>query len=193
MNFFRCSPHEPDDYGLRSLWRNISLSSQKSDCSSTISKEDLGFTESVLRTFTSPAYAYMESPFNNSVVSPLSDSYQLPDEYLHGLCRTKGLPKIEFQKFPTDLVSLKLYFHTNLSKAFVSFSSCSFYFILPQEIILNYLLQTNFMNAVGGSTAPLAIGLPVSPTSTPTCAQAPMKRASTSILTPLLGAGKPRQ
>ena len=104
MNFFRCSPHEPDDYGLRSLWRNISLSSQKSDCSSTISKEDLGFTESVLRTFTSPAYAYMESPFNNSVVSPLSDSYQLPDEYLHGLCRTKGLPKIEFQKFPTDLV-----------------------------------------------------------------------------------------
>ena len=105
MNFFRCSPHEPDNYGFRSLWRNISLSSQKSDCSSTISKEDLGFTESVLRTFTSPAYAYMESPFNNSVVSPLSDSYQLPDEYLHGLCRTKGLPKIELQKFPTDLVS----------------------------------------------------------------------------------------
>ena len=101
-----CSPNEPDDYGLRSLWRNISMSSQKSDCSSTISKEDLGFTESVLRTFTSPAYAYMESPFSNAVVSPLSDSFQLPDEYLHGLCRTKSLPKIEFQKFPTDLVSL---------------------------------------------------------------------------------------
>ena len=32
----------------------------------------------------------MESPINNSVVSPPSDSYQLPDEYLHGLCRTKG-------------------------------------------------------------------------------------------------------
>ena len=94
------------------------MSSQKSDCSSTISKEDLGFTESVLRTFTSPAYAYMESPFSNAVVSPLSDSFQLPDEYLHGLCRTKSLPKIEFQKFPTDLVSLfKLYFHTNFSKA----------------------------------------------------------------------------
>jgi len=51
----------------------------------------------------------MESPFNNSVVSPLSDSYQLPDEYLHGLCRTKGLPKIEFQKFPTDLLFFLFY------------------------------------------------------------------------------------
>ena len=38
------------------------------------------------------------------MVIPLTDSYQLPDEYL-GLCRTKGLHKIEFQKFPTDLVS----------------------------------------------------------------------------------------
>ena len=51
------------------------------------------------------AYAYMESPFNNNVVGPMSDYPEVPQEYLHGLSSKQGLPSFELKRLATDVVS----------------------------------------------------------------------------------------
>ena len=52
-----------------------------------------------------PSYAYMESPFNDRVVGPISD-YNVPDEYIHHLPFKGTLPDPfeNMSKMATDLV-----------------------------------------------------------------------------------------
>ena len=107
-----CSPpNSPfkDDFGLRSLVRNItiSVSSMKSENSSVLSNDDLGMSK-LHRAFFKErnlAYPYLESPLNNNIVSPLSDYVHVPDEYMHGLAARQALPKLELNRLATDLVS----------------------------------------------------------------------------------------
>lgn len=97
-----------DDYGLRSLLRNIneSVASLSSDSSSILNHSDLGMSKSHVEFYNTKEYRfpYMESPLTNNVVSPLSDYYKVPDEYLHGLAARQSLPKIELNRMATDLV-----------------------------------------------------------------------------------------
>ena len=104
-------PNSPfkDDFGLRSLVRNItiSVSSMKSENSSVLSNDDLGMSK-LHRAFFKErnlAYPYLESPLNNNIVSPLSDYVHVPDEYMHGLAARQALPKLELNRLATDLVS----------------------------------------------------------------------------------------
>lgn len=102
-----------DDFGLRSLMRNIkiSASSLRSEESSVLSNDDLGMSQ-VHRAFFKErklAYPYLESPLNNNIVSPLSDYVHVPDEYAHGLAARQALPKLELNKLATDLLFYLFY------------------------------------------------------------------------------------
>lgn len=102
-----------DNYGLRSLLRNInaSVASLKSETCSIMSPADLGMSQSHRDFFSKKEYQhpYLESPLTNNVVSPLSDYYQVPEEYLHGLAAKKSLPKIELNRLATDLLFFLFY------------------------------------------------------------------------------------
>jgi len=108
-------PNSPfkDDFGLRSLVRNItiSVSSMKSENSSVLSNDDLGMSK-LHRAFFKErnlAYPYLESPLNNNIVSPLSDYVHVPDEYMHGLAARQALPKLELNRLATDLLFYLFY------------------------------------------------------------------------------------
>jgi len=108
-------PNSPfkDDFGLRSLVRNItiSVSSLKSENSSVLSNDDLGMGK-MHRVFFKEknlAYPYLESPLNNNIVSPLSDYVHVPDEYMHGLAARNALPKLELNRLATDLLFYLFY------------------------------------------------------------------------------------
>jgi len=109
----KCPPPDPskDDFGLRSLVRNItiSVSSLKSENSSVLSNDELGMSGRHRAFFKERkgAYPYMESPLNNNIVNPLSDYATVPDEYMHGL--GTALPKLDLDKLATDLLFYLFY------------------------------------------------------------------------------------
>jgi hypothetical protein len=117
-----CMHFLKDDFGLRSLVRNIATSSQPLSwycLSSIMTREELGFTETVDRHFSKPFYEYVESPFTNAVARPFSESENIPEEYLHGLCARSDplrLPPIQLtpERTKTDLVRKIFYFITLL-------------------------------------------------------------------------------
>jgi len=111
----KASENHTDDFGIRSLLKNVYLSAKSMKSSpetSTVFKdvhEDLGFTAEFRRSF-KPSYAYMESPFNDRVVGPISD-YNVPDEYIHHLPFKGTLPDPfeNMSKMATDLVFFLFY------------------------------------------------------------------------------------
>jgi len=111
----KCPSPDPskDDFGLRSLVRNIniSVSSLKSENSSVLSNDELGMSGRHRLFFKERkgAYPYMESPLNNNVVNPLSDYATVPDEYMHGLGLRQSLPKVDLNKLATDLMFYLFY------------------------------------------------------------------------------------
>lgn len=103
-----------DDFGLRSLVRNIGVSanSLKSENSSVLSNDDLGMSgrhRAFFKERKGLAYPYMESPLNNNIINPLSDFATVPDEYMHGLGAKQSLPKLELKKLATDLLFYLFY------------------------------------------------------------------------------------
>jgi len=115
----KCPSPDPskDDFGLRSLMRNItiSVSSLKSENSSVLNNDELGMSGRHRAFFKERkgAYPYMESPLNNNIVNPLSDYATVPDEYIpeymHGLGVRQSLPKIDLHKLATDLMFYLFY------------------------------------------------------------------------------------
>jgi len=113
----KCTSPDPakDDFGLRSLLRNItvSVSSLKSETSSVLSNDDLGMSgrhRAFFKDRKGLAYPYMESPLNNNVINPMSDfATAVPNEYMHGLGDAGSLPKLELNKLATDLLFYLFY------------------------------------------------------------------------------------
>lgn len=112
----KCPSPDPskDDFGLRSLVRNItvSVSSLESKTSSVLSNDDLGMSgrhRAFFKERKGLAYPYMESPLNNNIINPLSDYATVPDEYMHGLGAKDVLPKLELKKLATDLLFYLFY------------------------------------------------------------------------------------
>lgn len=102
-----------DDYGLRSLVRNInkSVASMRSETCSILSETDLGMSKAHREFFSEKKllFPYIESPLSNNVVSPLSDYCQVPEEYQHGLAMKQSLPKIELNRLATDVLFFLFY------------------------------------------------------------------------------------
>jgi len=102
-----------DDFGLRSLAQNIKISkaSMNSETCSLMSDSYLGLSRAAGEFLKEKPnmYSYFESPLSNTILSPMSDYCEVPEEYLHGLSGKQLLPKLELNRLATDLLFFLFY------------------------------------------------------------------------------------
>lgn len=101
---------EADNFGLRSLARIIQQGAEpkQGGVSSVVSVEELGFDRHFVENCF-PKYQYMGSPFDNRVLSLLSDYHGVPEEYLNGGMKLEKLPEADLQTAPSDLLFFLFY------------------------------------------------------------------------------------